>query len=250
MICCSNMMNIDIDGKECGLVDGSYFIGNDISSLSSVDVINALLADNGESIDVVILDKSELVDEESMESVESYLDNHETNKKMIMVNIIDDEDAYDISDDLCTNVCVPSVSAVCGGPCCSQSICKICVYTTGCVPGLLEMDEMNDYVLSRYLFVAANCVDGKINVINDDDYQYFNSDHDKQAKQFVIIDHGNQENKLVPIDNAFILLSLLIIFIAAAFIIAIMKIFECTKKDNSNDKLQSLANNYGSVYVN
>ena len=249
------MINMHINGKECGLVDSSissssssnglYFIGMDTSGISVVDVRSVLEADNGESIDEVILDKSEL-GESIEESVESYMMNYETNKKMIIVNIINDE--YKISDDLCTRVCVPSVSAVCGGPCCSNSVCRTCLLTTvGCVPSLDEVDETDemgenddDYVLSRYLFVAVNCVDGKINAISDD---YENLNNEKQAKQFVIIDasaHYGEDNKIV--DNVFILLFVLF----AAFTMAMVAI--CCKKDSNNDKLQSFSN-YGSAAV-
>ena len=33
---------------------------------------------------------------------------------------------------LCTNVCRPAIKAVCGGPCCNTSVCRICLSTTGC----------------------------------------------------------------------------------------------------------------------
>ena len=61
---------------------------------------------------------------------ESYMRNNyvveKNGKKMIMVNIINSD--YKISSDsLCTHVCQPPGSAVCGGPCCTNTVCRLLV---------------------------------------------------------------------------------------------------------------------------
>ena len=103
----------------------------------------------------------------------------------------------------------------------------------------MMMMMMIMYYISRYLFVGVNCIDGKINIINDDDDDK-NENEKQREKEFVIIGLNNSNDGIKQVSRLFGYRLLLCVGVFFAMILSLILYKKYIVKYNKDNQYKRI----------